>query len=53
MLLAVSPNAEAKSAISIALRDWPFLVSAGPSNVVAIEAPVPGIDTRIAGMLPP
>ena len=50
MLLAVSPNAEAKRAISIALRDWPFFVRAGPSKVVAIEAPVPGIETRIAAV---
>ena len=48
-----SPLTEAKSAISMALRDCPFLVKAGPSNVVATAAPVPGMETRIAGMLPP
>ena len=48
-----SPMAEATSAISRALRDCPFRVRAGPSKVVAMAAPVPGMLTRIAGMLPP
>ena len=48
-----SPNTEENSAISSALRACLFLVRAGPSKVVATAAPVPGIDTRIAGMLPP
>ena len=53
MSLLKSPKIDENSAMSSALRDWPFLVSAWPSNVVATAAPVPGIDTRIAGMLPP
>ena len=31
----------------------PFRVRAGPSKVVAMEAPVPGMPTRMAEMLPP
>ena len=48
-----SPKTDENRAISIALRDCFFFVSAGPSNVVATAAPVPGMDTRIAGTLPP
>ena len=51
--LDISPKTDANRAISMALRPCRFLVSAGPSNVVATAAPVPGIETRIAGMLPP
>ena len=50
---SVSAMVEEKSAISSAFRPSPLRVSAGPSNVVAMDAPVPGMPTRIAGMLPP
>ena len=53
MSLVRSPLTEANRAISSAFRPLPFLVKAGPSKVVATAAPVPGIDTRMAGMLPP
>lgn len=48
-----SPETEETSAISSALRPLPCRVSDGPSNVVAMDAPVPGIPTSIAEMLPP
>ena len=51
--LEKSPNTDENSAISSALRDFFFRVSAGPSKVVATAAPVPGMDTKMAGMLPP
>ena len=51
--LEKSPMTEANKAMSRALRACPFRVSAGPSNVVATAAPVPGTEIRIAGMLPP
>jgi len=51
--LEKSPKTEAYSAISKAFLPWPFLVKEGPSNVVATAAPVPGMDTRMADMLPP
>ena len=50
---SVSAMVEENSAISSAFRPSPLRVSAGPSNVVAMDAPVPGMPTRIAGMLPP
>ena len=50
---SVSPMVEENSAISSAFRPWPLRVSAGPSKVVAMDAPVPGMPTRMAGMLPP
>ena len=53
MSLEKSPKTDAKRAISMAFRACPFLVSAGPSKVVATAAPVPGIETKMAGMLPP
>ena len=48
-----SPNTEATSAMSSALRACFLRASGAPSRTVATAAPVPGIDSRIAGMLPP
>ena len=48
-----SPLTDENNAISNAFLPCPFLVSAGPAKVVAIDAAVPGIPTSIAGMLPP
>ena len=53
MSLKVSEMAEANSPISSALRGCPFLVSPWPSKTVAMEAPVPGMEIRMAGTLPP
>ena len=51
--LEKSAITEENRAVSRAFLPLPCLVSGGPSNVVATEAPVPGSDTKIAGIDPP
>ena len=51
--LVRSPVTDENKAISRAFRASPFLVRAGPSKVVATAAPVPGMDTSMAGIEPP
>jgi hypothetical protein len=48
-----SPKTDANNAISSAFLPLPLRANAGPSIVVAIDAPVPGTPIRMAGMLPP
>ena len=51
--LVVSPKTDENSAISSAFRDLPCWVNLIAVRDVATAAPVPGMEIKIAGMLPP
>ena len=51
--LEKSAITEENRAVSRAFLPFPCFVKGGPSNVVATEAPVPGSETKIAGIDPP
>src|SRR6056297_1238715 len=51
--LAMPPTAEDQQAILSALDASPLSAMGNPSKVVAIDAGVPGIRNRVAGMAPP
>ena len=53
MALAIPPIAEDQQATLSALAASPFSAMGKPSNVVAIEAGVPGMRNRMAGIAPP
>ncbi len=50
--LEKSAMTDENRAVSSAFLPLPCLVNGGPSNVVATDAPVPGRETKIAGIEP-